>query len=73
MVGHFLKWRAQLYRINTIFTNIQKCNRTGTRQVSDEVTQIQNDYTLENLSELHLTAFLTAHFTKVLLNITYIG
>ena len=66
MVGHFLKLRAQSYRINTIFTYIQKCNGTGTRLESDEVTQKQNDYALENLSELYPTALITCSFYKSL-------
>ena len=41
--------------MNTISTNIRKCKGTGTRLVSEEVTEKQNDYTLENLSKLHQT------------------
>ena len=64
MVGHFLKRRAQSYRMNTISTNIRKCNRTGTKLVLDEVTEKQNDYMLENLSKLHQTTLITCSFYK---------
>ena len=38
----------------------------GTRLASDEVTQKQKDYKLENISELHRTALITCSFYQSL-------
>ena len=57
MMVHFseMTYAPNHVNLDTISTNIRKCNGTGTRLVSDEVTQKHNDYTLENLSKLHQT------------------